>query len=211
MWFLCLAQPSGPLVKRGCFIGRPHPWVSFIKNSVPPVGSLPTNQCCSHIIPQAPCSSTCPSFLFYRGLPPHHLLFPCWYSGETSEWQWKTSWGREARREKCAPVLLSCISLWKEILPWHKGSSIFCVRKHLRPFLSVVVPAPLAWSHPCCAFLRGSHLFHCFPPLLLICPRIYFKRLPQPERKCSKMIKRSVSTTLPKVSCQKQTCLLCLL
>lgn len=105
-------------------------------------------------------SSPCPPFLFCQGLPP---FFLCRYSAETSEWQWETSWDREARTEKSAPVLLSSQSLWKEILPWHKESSIFCARKHLRPFLVAAVPAPLAQSHPRCASPHSSHPFHCFP------------------------------------------------
>lgn len=166
--FAAQPEPSGHLVKRGCFMLKGHTHVRLLlKNSAPPSWFTPsanTNQSFPHIIPQASLL-VLPFFLFC--FSPH--LFTRRYSWETSEWQWETSWGRGARREKSAPVLLSGRSLWKEILPCHKESSIFCASEALGAFScrgctgpprkrkKKKIPPPL-WLSP-----HGSHPFHCFP------------------------------------------------
>lgn len=82
---------------------------------------------------------------------------------------------RQARRERSASVLLRSPSLWREILPWHKESSIFCVRKHLRPFLVAAVPAPLTQPYPPGVFPPMVLNPFIALPLLLMCPCISLK------------------------------------
>lgn len=110
---------------------------------------------------------------------------------------WTEKWGGRN-------LLVFCLAadLWKKILLWYKKSSIFCARKHLRPFL---LPEYRPHSHTTIPFVSSHHSphpFHCFP-LLLICPWVYVKRLADGGKKqpqCDKCF--SNLTLISKTDCR---------
>lgn len=205
--FAAQPEPSGHLVKRGCFMLKGHTHVRLLlKNSAPPSWFTPsanTNQSFPHIIPQASLL-VLPFFLFC--FSPH--LFTRWYSWETSEWQWETSWGRGARREKSAPVLLSGRSLWKEILPCHKESSIFCASEALGAFSCRGCTGPPRKKEekknptPVVAFPPRFSPLSLFSLCYSSVPEFIFLKK---RREILQKDNRSVSTTLLKVSCHTHT------
>lgn len=203
-------QPAcGYLVKRGCFIWRPHPCASFIKKLCSPSWFTPlvnTNQRCSHIILQTHRSSPCPPSLFCRGLPP-----PAFHA-DTLEKQVSDS-ERQAEAEKLGGrnLLLCCSAASlceRKSSPGTKRAPSFVQGSTWGLFLLRWYRPPLSHDPtPVVPFPTVLTPFIVFP-LLLICPWMYFKRLAQPEKILKNDKKRSAATTWPKVSCQKQTCVL---
>lgn len=194
MCFLCQAQPHEHLVKRGCFFGKPHPCASlknlcFFSWFSP---SANTNQHFSHYLIS---SSPCPFSLSRIATP------PLWYSGETSDWQWETSWGRDARWEKPAPVLLSSQSLKGKSSPGTKRAPSFVQQSTWGLFLLCGAGPPLHSPTPVmpfpCMVLTPFIVF----PLSLIYLWIPVRKDSQTAKKILQNDRRSVCTTLLKVRC----------
>lgn len=206
------AWPSGRLVKRGCFFGRPHPCVSFIKKLCSPswfTFSAHTNQCCSHIILPSGYKLLAPLLVFplsslylLSGTAPAPLFQCC------KQNKWVTVRDKLQKRseegEICSCVVEQPVAV-KGNPPLAQRELHLLCKEALEAFSCWgCTGPPHTFPQPLCLSPMVLTPFIVFP-LLLFCPWIYFKWLLRAV-KIFQNDKSSVSSTSPKVSCQTQTC-----